>query len=150
MLMKQIEEDLKAALKSKNSTKLETLRMLKAAVNNFLIEKKKDKIDDAEIIPIIQKQVKQRLDSIEGFTRGGRTDLVTREADEKAILEAYLPKPLSDEELKSLVQKAIQSTGAKGKNDLGKVMKEVMGQSQGRAEGRRINQFALEILGAGS
>ena len=147
MLMSQIEEDLRTALKAKGAIKLDTLRMLKASVNNFLIEKKKDKIEDAELIPLIQKQVKLRLDSIEGFKKGGRQDLVDKEAKEKAILESYLPKPLSDQELRELVKRAIQSTGAKTKTDLGKVMKEALAQSQGRADGKRVNQFAGELLG---
>ena len=145
-LAKKIDEDLKTAMKAKNTLAVETLRMLKAAVNNYLIEKKMTEINDPEMIPLIQKQVKLRLDSIEGFKKGGRTDLVDKESKEKALLETYLPSPLTDSELQALVQNAIQSLWATSKNDLGKVMKEVLARSGGRADGKRINQVALSLL----
>lgn len=146
MLTSQIDEDLKSALKAKDSLKLETLRMLKAAIHNFLIEKRKDTAADAEVVTLIQKQVKQRDDSIEGFKKGGRQELADKEAQEKAILESYLPKQLSDPELESLVKAAIQLTGAQSKADMGKVMKEAASKAAGRADGKRINQFVTKLL----
>ena len=149
MLLEKIEEDLKSAMKAKDVTKVETLRMLKAALHNFLIEKRKETADDNELIGLIQKQIKLRQDSIEGFKKGGRQDLVDKETREKTILESYLPAALSDEEIKTLVKKVIQETGASSKVDLGKVMKEAMAKSQGRADGKRINQIATVLLTAG-
>ena len=145
-LANKIDEDLKTAMKTRNTLALATLRMLKAAVNYYLIEKKKETIDDTELFQLIQKQVKQRIDSMEGFKKGGRADLAEKESKEKAILEAYLPSPLTDSELRSLVQSVIQSLGVTSKNDLGKVMKEVLVRSGGRADGRRANQTALSLL----
>lgn len=146
MLIQKIEEDFKTALKVKDTTKVETLRMLKAALGNFLIEKKKQKPEEGELITLIQKQVKLREDSIESFKKGGRNDLVEKESREKSILEFYLPKPLTDRELEALVHQAITRSGAKTKTDLGKVMKEALLLAQGRADGKRINQLAQTLL----
>ena len=146
MLSQRIEEDFKGALKARDTVKTETIRMLKAAVTNYLIEKRKDQIEDAELMSLIQKQVKLREDSIESFKKGGRNDLVEKETREKTILESYLPKPLSDSDLKALVQKAIQQAGAKTKADMGKVMKEAVALAGGRADGKRINQIAATLL----
>ena len=146
MLAQRIEDDFKVALKAKDQLKVETLRMLKAALTNFLIEKRKDQAEDPEVVNLIQKQVKQREDSIEGFKKGNRKDLVDQETREKAILEAYLPIPLSDAELEAIVKKAIQQSGAKGKGDMGKVMKEAMTLAQGRADGKRVSQLATALL----
>jgi len=146
MLAQKIEEDFKVALKAKDTLKVETLRMLKAALHNFLIEKKKDRPDDAELISLIQKQVKQRTESIESFKKGGRSELAEKEAREKTILEAYLPKALSDDELTSLVKLAIQKSGAATKADLGRVMKEAVALAAGRADGKRLSEMAARLL----
>lgn len=146
MLSQKIEDDFKMAMKTRDALKVGTLRMLKAALGNYLIEKRKSEADDSELIALIQKQVKLREDSIEGFKKGGRKDLVAKETQEKSILEAYLPAPLTESELKNLVQNAIQALGATSKNDLGRVMKEVIKQAAGRVDGRRINQTALSLL----
>ena len=146
MLMQKIDEDLKAAMKEKNQIKLETLRMLKAALLNFLIEKKKSSVEDSEIFSLIQKQIKLRIDAIEGFKKANRAQSVEKETLEKAFLEAYLPPTLSDEELKNLIQTVVQKTGAKSKADLGKVMKEVVSEVKGRADGKRISELALALL----
>lgn len=146
MLIQKIEEDFKAAMKAKDQVKVDTLRMLKAAVSNYLIEKQKKSIEDAELMALIQKQVKLRQDAIEGFKKGARQDLVDKETREKGFLEAYLPTALSDGELKTLVQKAIQAVGAKSKADMGKVIKEAVSQARGRADGRRISELAQALL----
>lgn len=146
MLAQKIDEDFKIALKAKNTIKVETIRMLKAAVKNYLIEKRKEQIEDNELTGLIQKQVKLREDSIESFKKGGRQDLVDKETQEKSFLETYLPKQLTDSELEAIVKKAISQTGAKAKADMGKVMKEAMALSQGRADGKRINQLAASLL----
>jgi len=147
MLAEKIEDDFKAALKARDVRKVETLRMLKAALGNFLIEKRKDKAEDAELISLIQKQLKLRQDSIESFQKGGRADLVEKETREKIILESYLPKALSDEELEALVKRAIAETSAQSKADLGKVMKQALALAQGRADGKRASEIALTLLG---
>lgn len=146
MLMQKIDEDLKAAMKEKNQIKLETLRMLKAALSNFLIEKKKSSAEDPEVVALIQKQIKLRIDAIEGFKKAKRTDSVEKETREKCLLETYLPPALSNEELKNLIQNVIQKTGAKSKADLGIVMKEAVSEVKGRADGKRISELALALL----
>lgn len=146
MLAQKIEDDLKTAMKARDTRKVETLRMLKAALSNYLIEKKKDSAEDAEVLSLIQKQVKLRLDSIEGFQKGNRADLVQKETTEKAILESYLPKALTDQELRQLVESVIRRTGAKAKSDLGRVMKEAVAEARGRADGKRISELAGSLL----
>ena len=146
MRMEQIEEEFKGALKAKDTIKVETLRMLKAAASNYLIEKKKKTLDGDELMSLIQKQVKLRQDAIEGYQKGGRKDLVDKEQLEKTFLEGYLPKPLSETELRTLIQTVIQKTGAKTKADIGRVMKEAITQTKGRAEARRINELAASLL----
>ena len=146
MLIEKIDEDFKQAMKAKDTVKVETLRMLKAALANYLIEKQKGTVDDAELMTLIQKQIKLRQDSIESFKKGARQDLVDKESREKAILESYLPKSLSDDELKALVREVIGQTGAKSKADLGKVMKEALAKAKGRADGKRTSDIALSLL----
>ncbi len=146
MLAEKIENDFKEALKARDQVKVETLRMVKAAVSNFLIEKRKDRVEDQELLGLIQKQIKMREDSIEGCKKANRPELLQKETREKSILEAYLPPPLPQAELEALVRTAIQETGAKTKADLGKVMKEAMAKSEGRADGKAINQIAVKLL----
>jgi len=146
MLMDQIDAHMKSSMKEKNTIKLNTLRMVKAAIKNKMIEKKTDSIDDSLVLDIIQKQVKQRKDSVEQFKKGNRNDLVEQETQELLILESYLPKQLSDDELKSIVQKTIEATGAKSKADMGRIMKEAMAQAKGRADGKRLSQMVSSLL----
>ena len=145
-LTERIDSDLKTAMKEKNELTLSTIRMLKAAIKNKEIDKKVKALSDQEILEVLQKQVKQRRDSIAEFEKAKRTDLVNKEKSEAAILEKYLPKGLSEVELKALIEKAIQTAGAKTKADVGRVMKEVMPQVAGRADGKAINQIALSLL----
>ncbi len=146
MLSQKIEEDIIIAMKGKDSIKVQTLRMLKAALGNFLIEKKKNTAEDAEMIPLIQKQVKMRQESIDTYKKAGREELASKEAQEKAILETYLPKGFTDEELAAIVKAAIQQTGAIAPADMGKVMKEVLPKVQGRADGSKISQLVNSLL----
>ena len=146
MLSQKIEEDIIIAMKGKDSIKVQTLRMLKAALGNFLIEKKKNTAEDAEVITLIQKQVKMRQESIDTYKKAGREELASKEAQEKAILETYLPKGFTDEELAAIVKAAIQQTGAIAPADMGKVMKEVLPKVQGRADGSKISQLVNSLL----
>ena len=145
MSFEKIEIDLKNAMKDKDEVKLGTLRMLKAAVKNKEIDKKQP-LSPNEVLEIIQKQVKQRKDSIADFQKANRQDLIKKESAEIAVLELYLPKQLSEAELKVIVEKAIQTTGAKTKADMGKLMKEVMPQVAGRADGKQVNQIVSQLL----
>lgn len=146
MLTEKIEADFKSSMKEKNGTKLSTLRMLKAAIKNKEIEKKVKNLTETEILEVIQKQVKQRKDSIADFEKANRQDLVKTETAEILVLEQYLPKPLSELELKAIIQKAVQVVGAKTKADMGKVMKEVMPQVTGKADGKQVSQILSALL----
>ena len=146
MLLQKIDEDFKSALKSKDLIKVETLRMIKAALKNYLIDKRKETADDSELIGLIQKQVKMRLEAIDSYQKGGRQDLVVKETQEKSVLEAYLPKGLSDEELTHLIKSVISQIGAKSSADMGRVMKELMPKVQGRADGKRISEIVSASL----
>lgn len=141
---KQLEQDLTAAMKAKDADKLTVLRMLKAAILNFKIDKKKETLSDEEIFELLQKQAKQRRESIESFEKAGRPELAEKEKREVTILQSYLPKQLSDDEIRAFAQAAIAKSGASTKAQMGLVMKELMPQVKGKADGKRVN----EILGA--
>ena len=145
-LMEQIEKDVITAMKAKDTVKLSTLRMLKSAVGNYLIASKKDKADDAEVLGMVAKQAKQRRESMDSFEKAGRKDLSDKEKIELAILEAYLPKQLTDDELRAAVQSAITSSGAQSPADMGKLMKVLMPAIQGKADGRRVQEAVKALL----
>jgi len=144
-IRKRIQEDLKNSMKAKDGDRVSVLRLVLAAVKNREIELKSE-LDDDQILAEITSAAKRRKESIEAFKEGGREDLVLKEGKELAILEEYLPAQLSPEELKSLIQEAIESTGASSPGDMGKVMKEIMPRVQGKADGKVVNQKVKEIL----
>ena len=148
MLKDRLEEELKGALKQKDTAKTSTIRLLKADIHNYMIEKKLKDIKDEDILTIIQKQVKRRKESIEQFKKGNRNDLVEKEEQELKILEAYMPEQLAEEELKSIIKEQIKELQAAGKNDFGKVMKSVIEKTKGRADGKIISKLVNELLGA--
>jgi len=150
MLEEKILNDYKEAMKSKDSVKISTVSFLRSAMKNLAIEKKQDKLEDSEIIQIIKKQVKQRQDSIEQFKKGGREDLAGKETKELDILKSYLPEELPTDEVKKIVEEAVTATGASGPKDMGKVMKEVMANVAGRADGKLISQLVKERLTGGA
>lgn len=141
-----MDADLKKALKAKDAIRVSTLRMVKAAMKNLAIEKRAEKLEDKDVMSIISKQIKQHRDSIEQFAKGNRQDLVDKEKAELAILESYLPKQLSAEELNVIVKSAIEKAGAKGKADMGKVMKAAMEDAKGAADGKMLSQMVSEEL----
>ncbi len=145
-IAEQIDRDIVTAMKTKDADKLVPLRMAKAAFGLLAIEKKKDRLDDSEASQILQKLVKQRKESIESFEKAGRTELAAKEKKEAEILQAYLPKQLSDDEIKAAAQKAIAESGAKTKAEIGKVMKALMPAIQGKADGKRVNEILLSLL----
>ena len=147
MLEKKINDDLKGAMKEKKTIKIETLRMLKAEIKNVTISKKGTSLEDKDVFQIISRQIKQHRDSIETFSKGGREDLVEKEKQELEILQSYLPKQLSKEEIVSIVKQAIVETGAASRSDMGKVMKVVMEKVRGAAEGKVVSQIVAEQLG---
>ena len=147
-LNETIAADLTAAMKAKDATRLSALRMLKAAVTNKgMVEKGRD-LEDAEVLQVVASLVKQRRDSIEQFSKAGRTDLVDKETAEIAILEHYLPPAVSAEEIEAAVAAAIAETGASSVKDMGKVMKAVMPKLAGKnADGKAVNEAVRRKLG---
>ena len=146
MTVEQIDTDLKNAMKERSETIVSVLRMLKAAIKNKEIEKKVKSLTEQDLLDVVQKQVKQRKDSITEFEKANRQDLATKEKNEITVLQRYLPKPLTETELKSIVQKTIQAVGAKTKADMGKVMKEVVPLVAGKADGKQISQVVSSLL----
>ncbi|MGA8943116.1 MAG: GatB/YqeY domain-containing protein [Thermoactinomyces sp.] len=145
-LIKRLDQDMKLALKNKDKIRLSTIRMLKSAIKKEEIDKKHS-LNDDEVIAVIMREVKQRKDSIAQYEKAGRDDLADKEKAEVEVLSAYLPEPLSDEELKDLVKQVIQEVGATSKADMGKVMGAVIPRVKGRADGRKVNRIVQEMLG---
>lgn len=148
-LSERVDADLKTAMREKNAAKLGVLRMLKAAFMNAAIEKSgaQAKLDDAEAVQAIRKQVKQRQDSIESFEKGGRPELAAKEKDELAILQSYLPQAMSAEEIAKAVGEAIAEVGATSKAQMGAVMKAVQTKVAGRADGKTLSAEVQKQLG---
>lgn len=144
-LKAEIQEAVKTAMKSGDRIALSTLRLLLSAIHNEEIELRKE-LTAAEIQKTIATLAKQRNESITLFRKGGREELAQKEEAELRILQKYLPPALSEEELRSLIQQSIGELGAKGVEDLGKVMKHVMPQVSGRSDGKRVNDLARELL----
>ncbi|MEM9081179.1 MAG: GatB/YqeY domain-containing protein [Verrucomicrobiota bacterium] len=141
-LAEQITEDLKSAMRAKDTLALGTLRALKSAVKNAAIEKggADATLDETEITSVIRKQIKQRQDSITQFEQAGRSELAEKEQAEITVLEKYLPTPLTAEEIETAVAQAIAETGASSRADMGKVMKLLQEKTQGRADGKTLSQ----------
>lgn len=148
-LQEQLVNDMKEAMKSGDSVKVSTIRMLKAAIKNKEIEKggTSYKLSDKEILEVIATAIKQRKDSIEQFTKGNRQDLADKEKKELEILQLYMPPQMSDEDVKAEVKKAIAETSASSQKDMGKVMKVLMPRIAGRADGAVVNRIVRELIG---
>jgi uncharacterized protein YqeY len=139
-LEKTIGADIVTAMKAKDQTRLTALRMLKTALTNKSIEKARA-LDPAEELQVVSMLVKQRKDSIEQFTKGGRQDLADKEQAEIVILNAYLPAAASDEEIAAAVATAVAETGATSVKDIGKVMKAAMAALAGKTvDGKKVNE----------
>lgn len=148
-LKAQLMDDMKAAMKAKEAgkQKLAVIRMVRSAIRQAEIDGTKKDLDDNDIIGIISKEVKMRRDSIEEFKQGGREDLVKQTEDEIAVLMPYLPKQMSEDEVRELVKEAIAATGATTHKDMGKVMGKLMPKVKGRADGKMVNSIVKELLG---
>ena len=147
-LEQTISTDIATAMKAKDAGRLTALRMLKAALMNKSIEKSRA-LEPGEELQVVATLVKQRRDSIEQFTSGGRTDLADKERAEITILETYLPPSVSVEEIDQAVAQAIADTGASGPKDIGKVMKAVMAALTGKTvDGKTVNERVRTRLNA--
>jgi uncharacterized protein YqeY len=141
----RIEEDLKSAMKRGDKRRVATLRLMLAALKNEKIQAQRV-LTDEEIESVLRRAVKQRKDSIEQYTRGGRQDLVDAETEELAIIEEYLPKGLSDAEIEAALRAVIAEKGFSSQKDVGLAMKELMARHKGRVDGKKAQEAARRLL----
>lgn len=145
-LLDRLAQELKAAMIAKDVERLSTLRLLKSAVGYAQIERGTEQLSDAEVVALIQKEVKKRRDAIEQYEKGGRPELASKEQHEIDVLESFLPQPLSPDELEQLVRAVIQETGATSKKQMGQVIKAVQAKAAGRAAGKVISELVGKLL----
>ena len=147
-ILKIIEQDFKRAMEQGQRETLATLRLLKASLQNKEIElrPKKQKLNDEMAMEVIQREIKKRREAIEMFEKGGRNDLAEKEKKEAEILSKYLPEQLSDEEIRKVVLRTIQTFGAVGPQDLGRVIGKAMLELKGRAEGNKVREIIKKEL----
>jgi len=162
MLKENITQHIKEALRNKDILRLSVLRMLLSAMNNKSIEKrtrlaksgsvaadleKLSELSDEEILEVIRSEGKKRRDAIEGFSKGGRTDLAEKESQELKILGEYLPKELSDEEIEKTIQEVVAGLGDVTQKDFGRIMSEVVKKIKAQASGDRVSAAVKKIFG---
>ena len=146
-LKAQISEDMKTAMKAGDKERLKVVRLILAAVKQIEIDQRID-LDDAGVLSVLDKMVKQRRDSVSQFRDGGRQDLVDIELAEIVVLETYLPEQLAESELDEIIEQAIQDSGAESMRDMGKVMVQVKAKAAGRADMGAVGAKVKERLGA--
>ncbi len=144
-LKQKLTDDLRQAMRDGDTVKRSTLRLLMAAIGNAEIARR-GALEDTDILGIITKEVRQRHESIDAFKQGNRPDLVTQEEAELAILQGYLPRQLTREEIIEAARRVIEEVGALSPGDRGKVMPKLVAQLKGRADGREINAVVSELL----
>jgi len=144
-MLSRLEADLKQAMKAGEKRRVSTLRLLLSALKNERISVQRD-LTDEEVEAAIRRAVKQRREAIEQYGLGGRADLVAAETEELGLLEAYLPKALSDSELEDVVRDLVREKGFTSAKDVGLVMKELMARHRGKVDGKRAQEIARRIL----
>lgn len=144
-LKQKLTDDLKQAMKGGDTVSRSVIRLLMASVQNAEIAKRTT-LDDVDILGIIAKEVRQHQESIESFKQGNRQDLVAKEEVEMVLLQGYLPRQMTREEIVEAARRVIGEVGAQGLGDKGKVMPKVIAQLKGRADGREINEVVTELL----
>jgi len=142
----KINQDYIAAMKARDTARSSALSFLRAQIKNVKVDKRIDKVPDEEVLAVIKRQIKQRLDSIKQFEDGGRGDLAEKEKSEMVLLQVYLPAQMPQEQLKVIVEQAIKDTQAASVKDLGKVIKEVVLKAAGKADNQAISTLAKEYL----
>ncbi|HXT12208.1 MAG TPA: GatB/YqeY domain-containing protein [Candidatus Angelobacter sp.] len=145
-LQERLSQEMKSAMLTKDADRLSTLRLLKSAIGYVLVERKAETLSDADFVALVQKEVKKRRDAVEQYEKGGRPELAAKEKAEIAVLETFLPQPLSPEELEQLVKATLAETGAKSKKDMGPVIKAVQAKAAGRADGKTISGLVGKLL----
>ncbi len=144
-LKDRIKNDIKEAMRAKDTQKRDTLRNLSAAIKQIEVDERRE-LSDADVEKILQKYVKQREDALSQFKEAGRDDLVAKEEAELKLVRSYLPEPLSDEELENIIKETIEQTGASSMKDMGRVMKETRDAIGSRADGGRISALVKKLL----
>ncbi|WP_404453057.1 GatB/YqeY domain-containing protein [Virgibacillus necropolis] len=145
-LLEQLNADMKQAMKDKDKDKLGVIRMVKASLQNEAIKQGKDALSKDDELTVLSRELKQRKDSLQEFKAAGRDDLVSKLDVEIKVLQAYMPKQLSEQELEEIVQNTIQEVNATSKKEMGKVMSAVMPKVKGKADGSSINKLVLKHL----
>lgn len=138
-LKERINDDMKAAMRAKDAQRLESIRLLRAAIQRREVDERVT-LDDDDVVSVIQKQLKQCQDSIAQFTDGGREDLADKERGYRDVLQAYMPQQLDEQEIDETIQTALDQTGATGMRDMGKVMGMLKPQLQGKADMSLVSQ----------
>ncbi len=144
-LRRRLSDDLKQAMKSGDTVKRDTLRMLISTVNNAEIAKQAP-LAETDILGVVAKDVKRHQESIDAFKKGDRPDLVAKEENEMAVLQSYLPQQVNRDEIVSMAREVIAAVGASGPGDKGKVMQQLMPKLKGRADGKEINDVVTQLL----
>jgi uncharacterized protein YqeY len=145
-LLERLNSDMKQAMKNKEKDKLITIRMVKASLQNEAIKLGTKDLSEEVELTILSREVKQRKESLHEFDKAGRQDLVDKLRAELAIVELYLPKQLSEEELSEIVKETVSEVGAKSKADMGKVMAAIMPKVKGKADGSLVNKYAVSFF----
>jgi uncharacterized protein YqeY len=144
-LSERLNEDMKAAMRSQDKFRLSVIRMMRSSIKNIEIDQRRV-LDDAEVLDILSREIKQRRDSLHEFEKAGREDLSESVKSEIAIISEYLPQQLTEEEIQRIVQETIQETGASSKAEMGKVMGALMPKVKGRADGKLVNNWVQHYL----
>jgi uncharacterized protein YqeY len=146
-LREQLDADMKAAMRAKETMKLSTIRMIRSAIQYKENEPgAKGPLDDTGILQVLGSEIKKRRDSADEYTKAGRPELAEKEEREIEVLQAYLPEPLSDAEVAQLIDEAIASEGAQGPRDMGKVMKALGPKTQGRVDTKQMAELVKQKL----
>jgi len=149
-IMERVTDEMKSAMKARDKVRLRTLRGLRSSLMNKTIDKRQGddaELDDAEQLAVVRKEVKQRKDSIEQFKDAGRDDLVEKEEEELEVLKEFMPEPMSEENLRAILQEIIDDVGATDMSGMGSVMGRAMDRLRGKVDGSRVQQIVKEILG---
>ena len=145
-LKDQLQKDLIEAMKGKNEAGVGALRLLKTSIMKFETAGEKKVATDEDILTLVNKEIKQRKDSIEQYEKGNRPELAAIEKAEMDFLEKYMPTQMGEEEIKAIIKEAITSTGASSKADIGKVMGAIMPKVKGKADGGLVNKLVMSML----
>jgi uncharacterized protein len=145
-LLERLNNDMKQAMKNKEKDKLSVIRMIKATMQNEAIKLGKQELSEEEELTVLSREMKQRKDSLHEFDKAGRNDLVEKLQQEISVVEIYMPKQLSEEEIADIVKQAIVEVDATSKADMGKVMSALMPKVKGKADGSLVNKLVQQHL----